>query len=305
MKTDTELLNSLSNTEAASYLHQLTPDESARMKKMLLIIYKDFADLCRKHNITFMLGGGSCLGAIRHQGFIPWDDDIDVMMPRSDYEHLISVLESGELGKDYEINYPSKKTDCKNTFLKIYRKNTLDNELFNENTPFPKGIFLDIFPMDSAPKSKFFRKLRGVISDGLQFVATCVLYAQYPSEKYKRFVSGDEESKKRFQLRMRIGNLCKIIPHRLWVHWFDKFNASSKDTGYITIPTGRKHYVGETQKTSVFLPVKFTKFEDMNCPIPGDIESYLESLYGDYMTLPPEEKRERHLVYQFKCDLPE
>lgn len=305
MKTDTELLNSLTNTEAGSYLHQLTQEESARMKKMLLIIYNDFAELCEKQKITFMLGGGSCLGAIRHHGFIPWDDDLDIMMPRKDYENLIEVLKSGALGDKYEINYPTKTTDCKNTFLKIYRKGTLDNELFNENTPFPRGIFLDIFPMDSAPKSKLARRIRGVISDGLQFVATCVLYAQYPSDKYKRFVSGDEDTKRRFQLRIKIGNICKIIPHRLWVHWFDKFNSSDKATGYTTIPTGRKHYVGETQPTSVFLPVRYEKFEGMDCPIPGNAEVYLTALYGDFMKLPPEDKRERHLVYQFKCDLPE
>lgn len=305
MKTDTEILNSLSNTEASSYLHQLSSDESARMKKMLLIMYKDFASLCKRHQITFMLGGGSCLGAVRHQGFIPWDDDLDIMMPRKDYENLINKLKKGELSENYEINYPSKNKDCKNTFLKIYRKETLDNELFNENTPFPKGIFLDIFPMDSAPKHKLIRRLKGILSDGLQFIATCVLYAQYPSEKYKKFVSADTESKKRFELRMAIGKVCKIIPHKLWVYWFDKFNASSKDTGFMTIPTGRKHYVGETQPTAVFLPVKYTKYEGMDCPIPGNAEAYLTALYGNYMQLPPEDKRERHFVYQFKCELPE
>lgn len=305
MKTDTEILNSLSNTEAGLFLHQLTPEESERMKKMLLIMYKDFASLCKSHQITFMLGGGSCLGAVRHQGFIPWDDDLDIMMPRKDYENLIEILDRGELGENYEINYPSKNKDCKNTFLKIYRKGTLDNELFNENTPFPKGIFLDIFPMDSAPSSKWIRKIKGIFSDGLQFISTCVLYAQYPSEKYRNFVSADMESKKRFQIRMMVGNICKIIPHRLWVYWFDKLNSPEKETGYTTIPTGRKHYFGETQPTSVFLPVRYTEFEGMDCPIPGKAETYLTALYGNYMQLPPEDKRERHFVYQFKCDFQE
>ena len=104
---------------------------------------------------------------------------------------------------------------------------------------------------------------------------------------------------------MFVGNILKIIPHKKWVYWFDKFNASSKATGFTTIPTGRKHYCGETLPTEVFLPVTTHTFEGRECPIPGNPEAYLTSLYGNFMALPPEDKRERHFVYQFKCELPE
>ena len=302
MKSDTQILNEISAN--SPYLHKLSDQESSDLKKMLLIMYQDLAKVCESHNLTFMLGGGSCLGAVRHKGYIPWDDDLDIMMPRKDYEDLITLLKQGALGADYEINYPSKEDDCKNTFLKIYRKGTLDNELYNDNAPFPKGVFIDIFPMDSAPGSKLSQKLKGTLSDLLMVISTCVLYAQYPSEKYREFVSSDPSTKKRYKIRMLIGKLFKIIPHKKWVYWFDRFNASSKDTGFTTIPTGRKHYVGEIQKTEVFLPVKHLEFEGIRCPVPADTHAYLESLYGDYMKMPPEDKRERHFVYQFKCELP-
>lgn len=303
MKSDTQILNEIS--ESSPYLHKLSDQESKDLKKMLLIMYQDLATVCQTHDLKFMLGGGSCLGAVRHKGYIPWDDDLDLMMPREDYEKLIVLLRQGALGDKYEINHPSKGEDCKNTFLKIYRKDTLDNELYNDNTPFPKGVFIDIFPMDSAPGNKVIQKVKGAISDLMMVISTCVLYAQYPSKKYREFVSSDPSTLKRYRIRMLIGNLFKIIPHKKWVYWFDRFNASSKNTGFTTIPTGRKHYVGEIQKTEVFLPIKYMEFEGIMSPVPADTHSYLSSLYGDYMKLPPEDKRERHFVYQFKCELPE
>lgn len=303
MKSDTQILNEMA--AKSGHLHRLSDQESEKMKKLLLTMYSDISSLCEKHNLTFMLGGGTCLGAVRHKGYIPWDDDLDLMMPRKDYESLIECLRRGEMGDEYEYNTPSKSEDCKNTFLKIYRKGTLDNELYNENTPFPKGVYIDIFPMDSAPRNGFLRKTKGLISDSLMVISTCVLYAQYPSPKFKEFVSLDPSSKKRYQIRVLIGNILKIIPHRLWVYWFDRFNSSTKDTGLMTVPTGRRHYNGEVQSTSTFLPVSHGMFEGIRCPLPADTHKYLSSLYGDYMKLPSEENRERHFVYQFKIDLPE
>ena len=89
MKSDTQMLNELA--AQSEYLHVLTEEESKDLKQMLLIMYKDIAKLCDENNITFMLGGGSCLGAIRHKGYIPWDDDLDLMMFRRDYEALIQL----------------------------------------------------------------------------------------------------------------------------------------------------------------------------------------------------------------------
>ena len=88
------------NEAAKKYagLKELTPEESKALKNCLLDIYKHVAHVCMAHNLVIMLGGGSCLGAVRHQGFIPWDDDMDLMMPRTDYEQLIELCEQGKLG---------------------------------------------------------------------------------------------------------------------------------------------------------------------------------------------------------------
>lgn len=284
----------------SGYFRPLTEAEIYALKSLLLEMFKDIIALCKVNNLIYMMGGGSCLGAIRHNGYIPWDDDIDLNMPRESYERLIKLCREGALGDKYEIDTPNSKTDSKNTHLKIYRKGTLDKEIHCETTPFPNGVFIDIFPMDSASSSPISRRIHGVISDFLQAVCTCVLYSQYPSKKYKEFMSLDSDGMRRYQQRILLGKIFGIIPHRKWVWWFDRFNASSKNTGYITIPTGIKHYVGESRPSSVYFPITSVSFEGIDVFVPGNYDAYLTSMYSNYMELPPENKRERHFVYEFK-----
>ena len=297
MKSDRQIMNELA--VKSGYFHSLTEEESQAQKKQLLAMFKDIVALCKANNLIYMMGGGSCLGAIRHQGYIPWDDDIDLNMPRESYERFIELCNKGALGNKYEIDTPNAVKDCKNAHLKVYRRGTMDKEIHCETTPFPNGVFIDIFPMDSAPASPMIRKLRGYISDFLQAVCTCVLYAQYPSKKYKEFMSLDPDGKKRYNQRIILGKVFGIIPHRKWVWWFDRFNASSKDTGFVTIPTGIKHYVGETRPYDVYFPVTTAMFEGIEVCVPSNYDAYLTSMYRNYMELPPVEKRERHFVYEF------
>lgn len=301
MKTDTQIMNELAIQ--SHYLQNISEEDSIRQKALLLEMYKDIACLCDKYALIYMMGGGTCLGAIRHKGYIPWDDDLDIMMPRDSYEKLIGLLANGELGDKYEYDTPNKKNDCRNTFLKIFRKGTFDVEIISENAPGPKGIYIDVFPMDNAPKNRFCRKLKGIVSDFLHAVCSCVLYTEYPSKRYKEFMMQSREGRIRYQQRMFLGHLFGIIPHRKWVWWFDRWNACNKDTGFMTIPTGRKHYIGECRATEIYLPVSKADFEGIKVNVPNDVHKYLSSMYKNYMELPPVDKRERHFIYKFK--LPE
>lgn len=301
MKTDTQIMNELAISSGC--LTVITEEEAKKLKTLLLEMYKDIVSLCDKHNLVYMMGGGTCLGAIRHKGYIPWDDDLDLMMPRDSYEKLIKLLSLGCLGFKYEYDTPNSKNDCKNTFLKIYRKDTLDVEITSESFPGPQGIFIDVFPMDYAPQNAFCRKAKGLISDLLQAISSCVLYTEYPSKLYKEFMMQSQEGKIRYRQRIFMGRLFGIIPHRKWVWWFDQWNYCNNDTGYLTIPTGRKHYLGECRPTDTYLPVAKAEFEGLEVNVPNMVHDYLLSMYKNYMDLPSVEKRERHFIYKFK--LPE
>ncbi|MGN0226612.1 MAG: phosphorylcholine transferase LicD [Paludibacteraceae bacterium] len=298
MKSDFELMNELA--KQTDYLHELTERESNALKIALLDMYQDIAKLCEEHQLTVMLCGGSCLGAVRHKGFIPWDDDLDLLMPRKDYEQLIDLLEQGKLGENYEFNTPNSKTDCKNVFLKIYRKNTLNVDIYSDSSPFPQGISIDVFALDAVPRTIWGQKLKGLIANGLQFISIVVLYAQYPSAHLKEFMSLDKDTKRRYQFKYLLGKIFGIIPHRKWVWWFDRYVASDRENRPWGIPTGRKYYSGEIFPKEVYVPAREAEFEGIKVYIPNQYDPYLRNLYHDYMQLPPVEKRERHFIIELK-----
>jgi lipopolysaccharide cholinephosphotransferase len=297
MKSDTEMLNELA--KRTDYLRELTESESKALKKALLAMYVDIARLCEQHRLTVMLCGGSCLGAIRHKGFIPWDDDLDLLMPRHDYEQLLRLLEQGALAENYEFNTPDPKTDSKNVFLKIYRKNTYNIDIYSDNSPFPKGIGIDVFALDAMPRTRLGQQIKGIFANGLQFASIVVLFAKYPSKHLKEFMSLDPSTKKRYRIKYVLGKILGIIPHRKWVWWFDRLVASEREDRPLGIPTGRKYYAGEVFPREVYLPAREAEFEGVKVYIPNQYDPYLRNLYHDYMQLPPVEKRERHFIVKF------
>lgn len=111
-----------------------------------------------------------------------------------------------------------------------------------------------------------------------------------------------DEGKKRYRQRMFLGHLFGVISHRRWVWWFDQLNAKSKKSKYLTVPTGRNHYIGETQLVDVFIPHKKGVFEGVIVNLPSNYDAYLTTLYGNYMEVPPVEKRERHFVYKYSLN---
>lgn len=300
MKSDFELMNELA--KRSDYLRELTDDESKALKKTLLAMYVDIARLCEAHNLTVMLCGGSCLGAIRHKGFIPWDDDLDLLMPRRDYEQLIRLLEQGALGENYEFNTPNSKTDAKNVFLKIYRRNTLNVDIYSDTPAFPQGIAIDVFALDAVPRTRFGQYVKGLIANGLQFASIVVLYAQYPSEHLREFMSLDRDMLRRYRFKCMLGRILGIIPHSKWVWWFDRFVACDRDDRQWGIPTGRKYYNGEIFPREVYVPAAEAEFEGMKVHIPNQFDPYLRNLYKDYMQLPPENKRERHFCIKLQLN---
>ena len=281
----------------SSVLKELSPEESAALKSCILGIFKAVTDLCSRHGLTYMLSGGSCLGAVRHKGFIPWDDDLDMMMPRSDYQTLLSLLDNGELGEDYSFSYPNGKMESPVSFLKVYKNDTVLVGLTDgKDCPYPQKVFLDVFPLDGVPSAAFARKIKGSIADALRFAANTVYDSRPWSEVQKQFYQSRPKMMRTIRRRRFLGKILSIIPHRKWVYWFDRFVNDPSTSGYIGIPTGRKRYGGEVFPAKVYLPTVEGVFEGLTVQLPGGWDEYLRNLYKNYMELPPVEKRERHFI---------
>lgn len=299
MKTFTSLLNEAARK--SSILKELTSQEQQQLKAALLEVYKVIADFCEKHGLVVFLGGGSCLGAVRHKGFIPWDDDLDLNMPRADYDKLIALIEQGEFPNGYEFSYPSKKKDCKSPFLKIYKKGTKNVEIFDIGTKFPKGIFIDIFPMENVPSSGILRFFKAWCFEIVNAIAVSVFFYENQNAGFDKFVNADEELKKVYKTRCLLGRMFCWIGHRRIAYWADRIAHYEKEGELVTYPSGRRHYKGEIMPRSVFLPVSKGMFEGVEVNLPAQPEKYLENLYGKtYMQVPPPEKRERHFVVEFE-----
>lgn len=268
-----------------------------KLQSELLSMYKDVLHVCQEHGIIPYLVGGSALGAIRHQGFIPWDDDVDIGMTRQDYEKFINVFEK-ELSEKYILNAPNYSDKPKARFPKIYKKGTVFKGIYdvNDNNSL-NGFFVDIFIIENIPLNKIRRKIKGTYCNLLEFISSQV----YTYENDNDLSREMRTRANNFSVKIRylVGKLFSLRKAGKWFNLVDK-HIQYKTTGMFGLVTGRKHYFGELFDEKTLFPAKYVSFCDVEAPVFNDIDAYLVNLYGDYMQLPPENKRERHSVVEIK-----
>ncbi|KAA3143264.1 LicD family protein [Alistipes indistinctus] len=279
----------------AEILHRMDEATRKKLQHELVGMYMDIQSVCRQHQLTVMLAGGSALGAARHSGFIPWDDDLDLMMPRKDYDLFLKIF-GPSLSQKYILTSPNTLTHSKNLFAKIYKKGTEFLELQDIGTPFPHGIFVDIFPIENVPENKVVRIIKGLLADIISYVTVSVFYFRYGNRFFKEYMSANRRAKWNYRLRITIGFMFSFVSHRQWCNFFDSFVRSSHPGRYVTIPTGRKHYRGEIIERAKLFPPVHADFECHQVKVPRDNDAYLKNLYGDYMKIPPVEHREQHYI---------
>lgn len=296
MKSYKALLNSLSND---STLRQLNESEIKKLRKVFLTTFQDLSNCCEKYNLIVMLVGGTAIGAARHQGFIPWDDDMDVAMPRKDFEKLKKVFDK-ELGKKYILSSPNYKNNANNRFPMMLVKNTLFVEA--GNSPDNKGakIKIDIFIIENIPQNFIHRFFKGFLCSVLMFMASYEDTYEHQSEELKNYMCKTTEGAKAYYRRIKLGKLFSFFKFQKWMDIIDSSCQYKKSTNLMGIPSGRGHYFREIQSRKTFLPVSKGLFEGIEVNLPGDTDAYLKNLFGDYMKIPEVKDREKHFIYDIK-----
>lgn len=254
------------------------------IKVVQLNILKEVSSFCEKNNINYFLAGGTLLGAIRHKGYIPWDDDIDLLMPRPDYDLFLKLFNKDNnknikvLSNEIDSSFPytfAKVIDC-NTYLK-------ENTLLN----YPLGINIDIFPIDGFPndlkKSKRFIRKVGLLKN---------IYTVKIIKKRK-----DRNIVKKIILNVakmfaKPFNILALVKKIILLSKTYKYEEC-KFVGCLVWGYGIKERVPKF----VFENAIDVEFEHSLYKAPVGYDIYLKSLYGDYMKLPPEEKRKTHHSY--------
>ena len=290
-----EMLSSIDNSDV---LIEVTEDKRAALQLLLLEMYKEIYEVCKQHGITPYLVGGSAIGAVRHRGFIPWDDDLDIGMTRDDYNNFKEVFDE-ELGDKYVLNAPNRSRKVKTRFPKIMKKGTVCREIGDYSPEDECGVFLDIFIIENIPNNPVIRKLKGTRVNMLEFISGQVLMMENLGEEEKKLYL--KFGKMNYVIRRVIGTIFSFRSSTKWFNVLDKaFQYHDNNSEYCGLPAGRKHYFGDCHLRKDLLPAKFVPFCDIQAPVFNNVDAYLKKLYGEYMTIPPVDKREKHYLKELR-----
>ncbi len=254
------------------------------IKKIEFDILQFIKDVCEENELRYYLAYGTLLGAVRHKGFIPWDDDIDIHMPRKDYEQFIRIV-SGQDFSNYRILSCNTNSDYYYPFAKVVDKRTvlIENEVKSIEG---MGAWVDIFPLDGVPQSYkwFIKRLWCIVRFRVLTVKTSLPDDVTPI--LKPFIYVIWQSAK----RLNSNKISRYINKVAMKYDFD----TSQHVASSVSSAG----VGGVFEKRIFEPSFKVEFEGELFDAPSNVDVYLKQNYGNYMKLPPKEKQITHHSYK-------
>ncbi|MCB6608394.1 LicD family protein [[Clostridium] symbiosum] len=254
------------------------PIKEIQKKLLEILIY--FRDFCNENNLSFVLAGGTCLGAVRHKGFIPWDDDIDVFMFREDYEKLPELWKKYADTERYTCVRSNENYNIHHTATEIKDNNTTFINKHSVDLDIHQGIMIDVIPLDGVPKSRkkqFYQMINSMIY-------CCFNFQRLPEHKSKGIF---------YLTKLALGIIrTDKMRYILW------HNAEKRMAKYLpstcnyvaSLGEGmtimRQHFKKEWMENIIYM-----EFEGYRMPVPSGYNEFLTISYGNYMELPPVEER--------------
>lgn len=262
-----------------------------QLHRVMLMMLKDFAALCEKEGLRWYAAFGTAIGALRHAGFVPWDDDIDLYMPRAHLDRLVQAAQQGRFAQRYCVVNASLDARYPLATTRVMLRGTEFRDEALASMDFESGIFLDLFPLDDlADDERAFRRQawRAWLYNKLAIAkATRRPYVAGPPVRVAVLRAGAACMRG----LLKLPGLRAIDFNRRSLAW---------QTRHAGKPTRRVGYLCDTNRfwdvyaREDFEPARMVPFEDTAVPLPCHAERMLEALYGDFMTPPPENLRHEH-----------
>ncbi len=249
-------------------------------RQIMIDILKEIDRVCAENGITYTMGGGTLLGAVRHKGFIPWDDDIDIFIQRSQYDKLIELLKKSHV--EWLSLLDSDTDGYYLPFAKAVNNKTMVKK---QLSVLPHGIWVDIFPMDNLPDNKFKRYC---------FIKKCKFYRGLVISMITDF--SNHKFGVKFCYKKILQLITCLIGAKMLLKWYvsytKKYNKTSCESMSITWTPYGTEYIKKTE----MLDIVKLRFENHEFNAISNYDVLLKRTFGDYMQLPPEGKRVNHSV---------
>ena len=294
--TDTIAKSELSRNDT---LYALSEEDISKIQQVLLSMAKDLAAVCEKNDIPYLLGGGSALGARRHKGFIPWDDDMDINVRRQDIDRLMQLIEE-EYPEKYRVMGPEMTEGFFSSFYEIQMKDSVFREFAYQKDE-ECGIKIDIYPMENTYNSLLRRFVHGIGTDAGLLLLSCIRIFWHRKE-WLTLARGNSKARSLIKAKAAIG----AVFYRSRWKWFSRVQrwirrCKDDNSNCIVMPTGRRHFFGEIFRRDPYCKTCLKPFEDTEFRVSVVNDRYLRQRYGkDYMVIPAEDKRDRHVLYDLR-----